>query len=461
MKHMKIVWLTFSLMAGAAWGQAMPAGTSVVPTNGVASATGVEGTVFITKVDGKQTLLTRGANLQQGETVNTTRNSSVRLKFRDGGETVMRPESALIVQQFNFVKDAPEQDSMVLRLIKGGLRALTGAVGKRGNVDAYKLQVSTATIGIRGTDFSARLCQKDCVEPVQSTHSNSTTQVAARAAQLLGSVKISRGSEPLALTLSTPIYAGDTIETGPHSYAVLIFRDNARVTVNASSKFVLARFGFDKKAQAEPPSMFIELIKGGLRFATGLIGKANPQLVKVRTLTATIGIRGTVFDLVCGPSASSDKAIDSELSSMPCEESLFAQTREGAIALSGDQGGELVISAGQSGRVDGANASARRLDATPDYFSGQTTPEPEKAEANLDQLFGTTSSPEITEGVFVSVHEGRIVLALASSDLIVDAGESAFAGQSLVPVKLFSAPSVLDADPFLSSGKFNPSMCRR
>ena len=43
----------------------------------------------------------------------------------------------------------------VFALLKGGLRAVTGLIGKRVNRDAYKLRTATATVGIRGTDFNA------------------------------------------------------------------------------------------------------------------------------------------------------------------------------------------------------------------------------------------------------------------------------------------------------------------
>jgi hypothetical protein len=417
--------------------------------------------VFVTRADGTQALLTRGSSLRLGEIINTAKNSTVRLKFGDGGETLIRPESALIVKEFRYAKETPAEDSMILRLIKGGLRSLTGAIAKRGNVNAYQLQVSTATIGIRGTDFSARLCQQDCVEAPQSTHRNGGVPVAARVVRMSGRATVTSAGASRQLMQEMPIYPGDTITTDLDAYVLLVFRDNARITVNPSSQFVLTRYGYDLKPNAEPPSMFVELLKGGLRFATGLIGKTNPRLVKVRTATSTIGIRGTVFDLVCGPTSSSDAGTESELGSMPCEQSLFAQTREGAIALSGDVGAEVIVAKGQSGRIDGPQSGARQLAAPPDYFRTLKAPEPESFSANLDQLFGAELNPDSAAGVFVSVHEGRVVLAQSASDITLDAGESAFAGQSMAPVKLFSSPDILDRDPFLSAVKFSSAMCRR
>jgi hypothetical protein len=79
----------------------------------------------------------------------------------------------------------------------------------------------------------------------------------------------------------------------------------------------------------------------------------------------------------------------------------------------------------------------------------------------MDQLFGVSATPDTSNGVFLTVHEGRVVLAQEERDITLDAGESAFAGQSLAPVKLFSAPDLLDRDPFLSGAMFSANMCRR
>jgi hypothetical protein len=455
------VCLLLLVSAGFAWSQ--ESGSQVPGTAGgaMATSTSVEGTVYVTRLNGRQGLLVRGAGVQQGETIHTARNSVVRLKLADGGETVIRPESSLVLQDFRYKASEPAEDSLVLRLIRGGLRAVTGAVGKRGNQDAYKLMTKTATIGIRGTDFSARVCEEDCAEPLRTTQGARATPVAARAVQLVGAVSVSRGNGPTAMTLDKPLYPGDILETGIGAYAVLVFRDNARMTVNPSTRFVLTRYEYDTTPKGEPPSMFVELLKGGLRFATGLIGKSNPRMVQLRTATATLGIRGTVFDFVCGPANSPDAASEVQLGDMPCDQSLFVSTRSGTVVMSGDLGGELLVSEGQSGRVDGAQMAARALDGAPEYFKRLSTPEPESFSANLDQLFGVQPSGESTNGVYVTVHEGRVLLAQGAADVTLDAGESAFAGQSLAPVKLFNAPSVLDRDPFLSSGRFTSNMCRR
>jgi len=439
---------------------ALNAQTTARSTPIVATAAAIDGTVFVTREGGRQALLTRGSSLQQGDAINTTRNSTVRLRFTDGSETVIRPESTLLVQNYQFKAEAPAEDNILLSLIKGGMRALSGAIGKRGDINAYKLHVSTATIGIRGTDYSVRLCQNDCNEVANPLDHGNATPVAARAVQVHGAATVSHNGGPLLpLTENQPLYSSDIVETKVGAYAVLVFRDNARVTVNAASRLAIAEYRYE--ANSSKPSMLLDLLKGGLRIATGLIGKMNPTQVKVRSATATIGIRGTVFDLVCAAGSSSDSANSAELGDMPCEESLFAQTREGTITLTGNQGETLMLPAGQSGRVDGPNVAARALAAPPAYFQTLTSPAPESIPANLEQLFGAPTPADLTDGILLTVNEGRVVLAQSQKDITLDRGESLYAPRAEAPIRLFSPPAPLDRDPFLSKPMFNTNMCRR
>lgn len=63
------------------------------------------------------------------------------------------------------VRAAPESRS-VLRLVKGGLRAVTGLIGRETRTQ-YQVLTPVATIGIRGTDFLAAICDAACAaDPV-------------------------------------------------------------------------------------------------------------------------------------------------------------------------------------------------------------------------------------------------------------------------------------------------------
>jgi hypothetical protein len=73
----------------------------------------------------------------------------------------MRPGTQLKIERFSYTPAKPEGDSFLVSMVKGGLRAVTGLLGKR-NHDKVQFETATATIGIRGTHFGALLCQNDC-----------------------------------------------------------------------------------------------------------------------------------------------------------------------------------------------------------------------------------------------------------------------------------------------------------
>ncbi len=110
--------------------------------------------------DGDIRNLGRGGSVNSGDTVVTSSNSYVRLKFIDGASVILRPNSRFHIENYKLAKKEEESRSF-FSLVKGGFRAVTGAIGKR-NRRGYRVRTAVATIGIRGTDYSVRTCQGDC-----------------------------------------------------------------------------------------------------------------------------------------------------------------------------------------------------------------------------------------------------------------------------------------------------------
>lgn len=94
-----------------------------------------------------------------GDTVATGVNSRARLRFTDGGALTLRAETRLLIEAYQYTGDVV-QDTQMQRLIRGGLRAVTGAVGDAQH-ENYRLHTPVATIGIRGTEFRLRFCRRD------------------------------------------------------------------------------------------------------------------------------------------------------------------------------------------------------------------------------------------------------------------------------------------------------------
>jgi hypothetical protein len=94
------------------------------------------------------------SEIESGDTLVSEKNTYAQIKFVDNSEITLRPGTTFKVENFSFDENKPEADSASYSLVKGGLRSITGLMGKR-NKEKFSLKTPTATIGIRGTTFVA------------------------------------------------------------------------------------------------------------------------------------------------------------------------------------------------------------------------------------------------------------------------------------------------------------------
>ena len=123
--------------------------------------THLSGTLSVKRLDGTTKLLSVKSAVQEGDLLTTEAETYARIKFADASEVVLRPNSQLKVESYAFNQAKPEGDNVVLSMLKGGLRAVTGLIGKR-NREKVTFSTVTATIGIRGTHWGMLMCQSDC-----------------------------------------------------------------------------------------------------------------------------------------------------------------------------------------------------------------------------------------------------------------------------------------------------------
>ncbi len=150
---------TTLLLLIIATSMAFVAGPALAASAG--QVTHLSGILSVKRTDGTTKLLSVKSEVQEGDVLSTQSEAYARIKFVDGGEVVIRPDSQLQVAAYSFVENKPQSDNVALGLLKGGLRAVTGLVGKR-NREAVNYTTPTATIGIRGTHFGALSCNNDC-----------------------------------------------------------------------------------------------------------------------------------------------------------------------------------------------------------------------------------------------------------------------------------------------------------
>lgn len=172
--------------------------------------THLSGTLSAKTADGKSKLLAVKSDIAEGDTLTTEADTYARVKFADGGEVVLRPGTQLKIESYAYNAAQPESDNIVMNMFKGGLRAVTGLIGKR-NKEKVKFATETATIGIRGTNFGALLCQNDCggipttggTPPPNGLHID-VTNGAITVSNPAGSVQISAGQFGFVPNPNTP-----------------------------------------------------------------------------------------------------------------------------------------------------------------------------------------------------------------------------------------------------------------
>jgi hypothetical protein len=128
---------------------------------------------------GGQTLTaSRGTPFETGDVLTTGPTGMAQLRFKDGALMSLRHGSSIAIEDYHFPEPmvAPaallpaaearrsgvqEGGRSVLRLVRGAFRTITGLIGK-GKGDEYRVVTPAATIGIRGTDYTAAYCEANC-----------------------------------------------------------------------------------------------------------------------------------------------------------------------------------------------------------------------------------------------------------------------------------------------------------
>jgi hypothetical protein len=103
--------------------------------------------------------LQQGSPIFVGEKVHAAATGEAVIKTDDEGYVAIRPNSEFVTKRF-VAQGNKKTDSMVLQLLTGSMRILTGWIGKL-NPDANRIITPSATIGVRGTDHEPYVLPAD------------------------------------------------------------------------------------------------------------------------------------------------------------------------------------------------------------------------------------------------------------------------------------------------------------
>ncbi len=108
-----------------------------------------------------------------------------------------------------------------------------------------------------------------------------------------GQVQIERGSRTLEARIGDPVQERDRVIARRGSSAGISMNDETLLSIGSNSTLVIDKYRYDPVTR--DGEVATSILKGTLRYVTGLIGRAKPQAIKVISANATIGIRGTEF----------------------------------------------------------------------------------------------------------------------------------------------------------------------
>jgi hypothetical protein len=389
--------------------------------------------------------LGKGLPLQEGDRLTTADGATAVVKLQDGTRMTVRPGSEMVLSQFKYKQDAPD-NSMVINMLRGGLRAITGLIAK-GSPNAARIQTNTATIGIRGTDFDARLCSRDCgAESARIAQAAKPNAVQASAKVLTSRgdvVAVDSQGQRRRLVDGGGVYPGDVVETGLGTLAILAFRDESRVTVGATSRLRIDSFVYDSKNAGEG-RMLTSILKGTVRALSGLIGKANNRNVAYSTSTATIGIRGTEVLIRCtGICANETGAANDGLS-------VYTYSGQVDVTKLTDFTSSFSLLPGQGLNVSPAGTQGLNAEPANDLTAPGSLPA-------APALFSNESTSENTEGLYVFVRDGHIELTTSSQVLHLGRSEAGVAGSDGNVSRPQDVPRFLEFDrtPLPNASNFN------
>ena len=90
------------------------------------------------------------------------------------------------------------------------------------------------------------------------------------------------------------VVRNEVVRTGAESATKLVFRDDTNVAVGPSATVTLDRFVFSGD-DGSASKVSVNLVRGAFRFTTG---GSDKKAYEIKTPLATIGVRGTVFDVL-------------------------------------------------------------------------------------------------------------------------------------------------------------------
>ena len=244
-------------------------------------------------------ILGKDTEIFQGDNIQTAERSFVIIEFADGAKVTVRPNSNFSIDHYD--SQSPNKTAQIV-LHQGGVNTSTGNIAKD-NPESFQIKTPTVTVKPKSekAEFTVRICDKVCEEEEKKAAANTAKNkqiVVSRVVDIKGEVNAinhaNKDAKERPLSLGKPLYNSDSIRSKKDSYALLLFPDGEKVTLQADSEMDIKQYNYQVSGKKD--RILFRLTAGGLRALTGSIGKNDHDAFALDTPVATIGIRGTGTD---------------------------------------------------------------------------------------------------------------------------------------------------------------------
>jgi hypothetical protein len=312
-----------------------------------------------------------GAEIFQGDNIQTTESSFVIVEFTDGSKVTVRPNSNFSIDHYDS-QSANKSAQLVLH--QGGVNASTGAIAKD-HPESFQIKTPSATVKPKSdkAEFIVRICDKECENKGKEAAEAPRTEqsVVARVVDIKGKVnainRADKGAKERQLSLGKSLYNTDSVHSEKDSYALMLFPDGHKITLNDNSNMDIKEYDYQIKGKKD--QVLLGLTTGGLRSLTGAIGKNDHDAYTLNTPVATIGIRGSGHDT---------ETDGTKLQHSTWKDATYVQTKDGQ---------KYTVTEGQTLSMDNPNATPVIYN-TPPASNANASPRPDNNKSDPKTVFG-------------------------------------------------------------------------
>jgi len=170
--------------------------------------------------------LKRGSKVWPGDIVSTGKNASVQIRAGDGSFISLKANSKLIIAEHKHTGPVEKQHSS-LELVKGGMRAVTGLIGKN-KPDNFRIKARGSTIGIRGTEFVVQICDKDECNQAREGERKQAARSGVYVGVVTGAITVEKNKKAVELDSSLNVVLGVSMGVSKDKYQFVHIADEKK-----------------------------------------------------------------------------------------------------------------------------------------------------------------------------------------------------------------------------------------